>query len=46
MQLRLRLAPVRHRVLAERVGGAFDRATVALLAAGLRERLERREVGP
>ena len=39
VHLRLRLAPVRHRLLAKRVGGAFDQATVSGLAAGLRERV-------
>ncbi len=39
VHLRLRLAPVRHRVLAERVGGLFDQMTIAGLAAGLRERV-------
>ncbi len=37
--IRLRLAPVRHQRLAESVGGFFDLATIAGLAAGLRERL-------
>lgn len=37
--LRLRLAPVRRRRLVETVGEAFDRLTVAGLAAGLRERV-------
>ncbi len=37
--LRLRLGPVRHRVLAKGVGGLFDALTIAGLAAGLRERL-------
>ena len=39
LHLRLRLAHVRRRWLAERVGGAFDLLTVAGLAAGLRERV-------
>lgn len=39
MHLRLRLAPVRRRWLAERVGGLFDQLTVMGLAAGLRERV-------
>jgi hypothetical protein len=39
MHLRLRLAPVRHRTLAEYGGGLVDRLTVAGLAAGLRERV-------
>ena len=39
MHLRLRLAPVKHRVFAERVGGLFDQLTVIGLAAGLRERV-------
>ena len=39
MHLRLRLAPVRHRRLAEGVGGLVDQLTVMGLAAGLRERL-------
>lgn len=42
LHLRLRLAPVRRRWLAEHVGGAFDQATVAGLAAGLRERVQPR----
>lgn len=41
VHLRLRLGPVRHVLLAERLGGAFDLLTVAGLAAGLRERVER-----
>ncbi|MGI8900847.1 MAG: hypothetical protein ACR2HA_07945 [Nocardioides sp.] len=43
VHLRLRLGPVKHVRLAERVGGAFDLATIALLAAGLRERLDQPE---
>jgi hypothetical protein len=39
VHLRLRLGPVRRRWLAGSVGGAVDLATVAGLAAGLRERL-------
>jgi hypothetical protein len=39
VQLRLRLAPVRHRRLAATVGGLFDASTIAGLAAGLRERV-------
>lgn len=39
VQLRLRLSPVRRRWLAGSVGELFDAATVAGLAAGLRERL-------
>ena len=39
MHLRLRLAPVRHRWVAEHVGGLFDQLTVMGLAAGLRERV-------
>ncbi|WP_202879238.1 hypothetical protein [Nocardioides cynanchi] len=39
VQLRLRLSPVRRRWLADTVGEAFDAATVAGLAAGLRERV-------
>ena len=39
VHLRLRLAPVRHRGLAEVGGGFFDLLTIAGLAAGLRERL-------
>ncbi len=39
MHLRLRLAPVRHPVVADRVGGLFDQLTVVGLAAGLRERV-------
>ncbi|MFC0438481.1 SRPBCC family protein [Kutzneria buriramensis] len=38
--LRLRLAPVRHRRLAETLGEFFDFATIAGMAAGLRERLK------
>ena len=36
---RVRLGPVRRKRLAERVGGAFDAATIAGLGRGLRERL-------
>ncbi len=39
VHLRLRLAPVRHRRLAEWGGGAMDLLTIAGLATGLRERL-------
>jgi hypothetical protein len=39
VQLRLRLAPVRHPRLADTAGGLMDAATVAGLAAGLRERV-------
>ena len=39
VQLRLRLAPVRHPKLADTLGGLMDAATVAGLAAGLRERV-------
>lgn len=39
--LRLRMAPVRHRRLAETVGGFIDVVTIAGMAAGLRERLAR-----
>jgi hypothetical protein len=39
MHLRLRLAPVKHRTVAEYGGGLVDRLTVAGLAAGLRERV-------
>ena len=41
LHLRLRLAPVRHRRLADVGGGLVDLLTIAGLAAGLRERLER-----
>ena len=41
MHLRLRLAPVRHQLVAERLGGLFDQLTVMGLAAGLRERVPR-----
>jgi hypothetical protein len=41
LHLRLRLGPVRHRRLASTFGGAVDALTVAGLAAGLRERVER-----
>jgi hypothetical protein len=37
--LRLRLAPVRHRTVAEYGGGLVDLLTIAGLAAGLRERV-------
>ena len=37
--LRLRLAPVAHRRMAEIFGGCFDLLTIAGMAAGLRERL-------
>jgi hypothetical protein len=39
VHFRLRLGPVRHRRLAETAGGLVDLATIALMAAGLRERL-------
>ena len=39
LHLRLRLAPVRHRQLAETLGGFLDLATIAGLAGGLRERV-------
>ncbi len=39
LHLRLRLAPVRRRWLAESVGEWFDLVTIAGMAAGLRERL-------
>lgn len=39
VSLRLRLGPVRHRRLADTLGGLFDAATIAGLAAGLRERV-------
>ncbi len=39
LQLRLRLGGVKHRRVAEVVGGAFDKATIVLLRAGLEERL-------
>ncbi|MFY0408799.1 hypothetical protein [Solicola sp. PLA-1-18] len=39
VHLRLRLAPVAHVRVAEVVGGFFDLATVAGMAAGLRERV-------
>ena len=39
VHLRLRLAPVRHRVIASKLGGAFDLLTIAGLAAGIRERI-------
>jgi hypothetical protein len=42
VHLRLRLGPVRHRWLAETGGGFFDLATIALMAAGLRERVAER----
>ncbi len=42
VHLRLRLAPVRHVRVAETLGGAFDLATVAGLAAGLCERVSAR----
>ncbi|WP_375476729.1 hypothetical protein [uncultured Jatrophihabitans sp.] len=37
--LRLRLAPVRHQRVADVAGGFFDAATIAGMAAGLRERV-------
>lgn len=40
VQLRLRLTPVKRRWLAHSVGEGFDAATVAGLAAGLRERVD------
>ncbi|MFI7587646.1 hypothetical protein ACIB24_11280 [Spongisporangium articulatum] len=39
VHLRLRLGPVKHRRLAETLGGLFDLLTIAGMAAGLRERL-------
>jgi len=39
LHLRLRMAPVRHVVLAARLGGLVDQLTVTGLAAGLRERV-------
>jgi hypothetical protein len=39
LHLRLRLAPVRHPLLAGRLGGLVDQLTVVGLAAGLRERV-------
>jgi hypothetical protein len=39
VQLRLRLAPVKHPRIADTLGGFMDAATVAGLAAGLRERV-------
>jgi hypothetical protein len=39
LQFRLRLAPVRHRRIAELAGGFFDQLSILGLAAGLRERL-------
>ena len=39
LHLRLRLAPVKHRRLAEYGGGLVDLLTIAGLAAGLRERV-------
>jgi len=42
VHLRLRLAPIRHRRLAEIGGGILDLLTVAGMAAGLRERVETR----
>ena len=39
LHLRLRMAPVKHRLLAERLGGLFDQLTVMGLSAGLRERV-------
>lgn len=41
LHLRLRLAPVRHPRVAELGGGLMDLLTIAGLAAGLRERVER-----
>jgi hypothetical protein len=40
VHLRLRLAPVRRKWLAETAGGCIDLLTIAGLAAGLKERLE------
>lgn len=39
LHLRLRLAPIRHRWVAEHVGGLVDQLTVMGLGAGLRERV-------
>jgi hypothetical protein len=46
LHLRLRMAPVRHVVLASRLGGLVDQLTVAGLAAGLRERVGAVSEGP
>ncbi|HEY0937121.1 MAG TPA: hypothetical protein VGD91_25705 [Trebonia sp.] len=43
--LRLRMAPVRHRLLARTAGEFFDALTIAGMAAGLRERLAGRGTG-
>jgi hypothetical protein len=43
VHLRLRLGPVRHRWTARHLGGVVDLVTVAGLAAGLEQRLERLE---
>jgi hypothetical protein len=39
VQLRLRLAPIKHPRFADTIGGVFDASTIAGLAAGLRERV-------
>ena len=46
LHLRLRMAPVRHQVLAARLGGLVDQLTVMGLAAGLRERVRAGSVPP
>jgi len=46
LHLRLRLSPVRRKRLAEIGGGAIDWLTIALLAAGLRDRLATAPAGP
>ncbi|WP_406829308.1 SRPBCC family protein [Pedococcus sp. KACC 23699] len=43
LHLRLRMAPVKHRFLAARLGGLVDQLTVMGLAAGLRERVRARD---
>lgn len=43
--LRLRMAPVRHRLLARTAGGLIDLLTVAGMAAGLAERLRGQQTG-
>ena len=44
--LRLRIAPVRHKLLARTAGELIDQLTVAAMAAGLAERLRRQDADP
>lgn len=46
VHLRLRLGPVKHVAVADRVGGAFDALTILGMSAGLAERLDDAVDGP